>query len=414
MPKYPGFQRTGLINLAEDWGRLLAGKELRVSEAFIPGETVAITPGQVICRTPLMELIQYAPTTTTVHAEPVLLVPSWLLKYYILDLSPENSLVRYLVDQGHTVFAISWRNPGAGDQDLTLSDYRTSGIEAAINAVRLIVADRPVHAVGYCLGGTLLTITATALARRGETPFASLTLLAALIDFEGASPFLTAAVIAGVVEMMRFQGYLDSRQMIAPYLFRYGAQQFGPLLFRRYVLGSTESLDDIMAWRMDPTRTPWRVHAEVLERFYRDNEIAGGCYVVDGSAISVREIDTPVFVVAATDDQVAPWPGVVRSLALFRHGGTFLLATGNHQSAIIGDPAGQSSYRITETSTLKSPDQMERWADTSAPMQDAWWSRWSAWLIRHSSGPSAPPAMGNISQGLRPLCAAPGTFVQEH
>ncbi len=413
MPANGRFQRAGLLNLAEDWGRLLTGTRLRGTEAFIPGETIAISPGEVVCRTPLMELIQYAPVTASVHAEPVLLVPSWLLKYYILDLSPENSLVRYLVGQGHTVFAISWRNPGPDDRDLTLNDYRTSGLEAAINAVRSIVENRPVHAVGYCLGGTLLTLTAAALARRGETPFRSLTLLAALVDFEGASAGLPQAAITGVVELMRLQGYLDSRQIIAPYLLRHGAGQLAPLLFRRYVMGDAEGVDDIMAWRTDPTRIPWRVHAEVLERFYGTNDIARGCYEMDGAALSVGDIDTPVFGVAATDDQVAPWRSVFRGLALFRHGATLLLATGNHQSAIIGDPAGNASYRMTETSTV-IPDGMEQWAAASVPVDGAWWSQWSAWLVRHSSGPSAPAAMGNVSKGLRPLCAAPGTFVHGH
>jgi polyhydroxyalkanoate synthase len=206
----------GSLNLVEDWERAVNGRKPVGVEAFEVGENLALTPGKVIFRNRLIELIQYAPSTDRVRPEPVLIVPAWIMKYYILDLTPEKSLVKYLVDQGFTVFMISWKNPGPEDRDLALEDYRTLGIDAALDTLRRAVPDTQVHGVGYCLGGTLLAIAAAALAGSGRDPFKTLTFLAAQVDFEEAGEltlFIDESQVSFLEDVMRQQGVLDASQM---------------------------------------------------------------------------------------------------------------------------------------------------------------------------------------------------------
>ena len=253
----------GLTNWLEDLDHQLAGKPPVGAEAFRVGRDVAITPGKVVRRNDLMELIQYEPTTESVHAEPVLIVPAWIMKYYILDLTPEGSLVRWHVDHGHTVFIISWKNPDERDRETSLDDYRQSGVMAALEAVSAIVPNRKVHACGYCLGGTILTIAAATMARNHDDRLATLTLLAAQTDFADAGElnlFLDERQLMLLEDLMWDQGYLDTRQMAGAFQALRSNDLVWSHLIRTYVLGDRDEMGALMAWNSDQTRMPARMH----------------------------------------------------------------------------------------------------------------------------------------------------------
>ncbi len=407
----------GMTNLVDDVERTALGRPPVGTEQFVVGERVAVTPGTVVFRNRLMELIQYAPTTETVHAEPVLIVPAWIMKYYILDLSPANSLVKYLVDQGHTVFMISWKNPDAADRFLGMDDYRALGVMDAIDAVSTIVPDQRIHAAGYCLGGTILAIAAAAMAKDGDHRLGSMTLFASETDFTEAGElmlFIDESQVSFLENLMWDRGYLDTKAMAGAFQLLRSNDLIWSNVVREYLLGRREPMTDLMAWNADATRMPYRMHSEYLRRLFLDNDLAEGRYAVDGRSISLSDIRAPIFAVGTTNDHVAPWRSVYKIHLLTDTDVTFVLATGGHNAGIVSEPGhpGRTFQIATRLATDTYIDPAT-WQAIAPYHEGSWWPAWQAWLAMRSSGRTKPPAVGAPDRGYPPLDAAPGLYVHD-
>ncbi len=407
----------GLSDLAVDSSRALAGEPPVGTEAFRPGETLAVTQGSVIYRNRLIELIQYSPTTATVQAEPILIVPAWIMKYYILDLSPHNSLIKYLVDQGHTVFAISWHNPNADDRALGLDDYLQLGVLDALEAIEAVLPGRAVHALGYCLGGTLLAIAAALLAQKQPDRLASLTLLAAQTDFSEAGEltlFLDDSQLAYLADVMLDQGYLDALQMSGAFQLLRSADLIWSHMLHEYLMGRREPMTDLMAWNADATRMPARMHSEYLRRLFLENQLFEGRFIALGRPIVLEDIRAPIFAVSTETDHVAPWHSVYKIHLLAGKEVTFVLTSGGHNAGIVSEPG--HPHRHFRIATRRADDRYvdpETWLARQQPKDGSWWPEWVSWLAARSSGVDAPPPMGNPAGGYPPLEPAPGHYVHE-
>jgi polyhydroxyalkanoate synthase len=405
----------GAFNYVEDWDRAIGGKRPAGAENFEVGRVVAITPGNVVFRNRLIELIQYAPATTTVRPEPILVVPAWIEKYYILDLSPANSLVKYLTEQGHTVFMISWRNPGPDDRGLTMEDYRQLGVMAALDAVAAIVPGRGIHAAGYCIGGTMLAIAAAAMARDGDRRLASTSFFAAQTDFTEAGElmlFIDESQLAFLEDVMWEQGFLDSRQMAGAFQLLRSNDLVWSRGMRTYLLGEREPMTDLMAWNVDATRMPFRMHAEYLRSLFLDNDLAEGRFRAGGRPVALKDLGTPLFAVGTERDHVAPWQSVYKFHLLTDTEVTFLLTSGGHNAGIVSEPGHPGRhYRVSTRKSDHAYVDPAVWLADTPVREGSWWPQWTAWLAQRSGAPVPPPPMGNADAGYPPVGAAPGTYV---
>jgi len=406
---------TGAKHFAQDTVRRMAGRPGPRPDQFQVGREVAVTPGKVVFRNELMELIQYSPVTEKVGAEPLLICPAWIMKYYILDLSPKNSLARYLVDQGKTVFMISWKNPGPEDRDIGFEDYVKRGLFAALDAVQKIVPRRKVNAVGYCIGGTLMLVGAAALAREGDERLKSLSLFTSQGEFSEAGEvmrFISDSQLEFVGQYMWKKGVLGSENMGGAF----GALRASDLIYssfvERYLMGREPALIDLMAWNADGTRMPYRMHSEYLHKLYLHNELARNKFVVGDRPVSLQDIRVPIFNLGTETDHVAPWPSVYKLQGLTRTDVTFCLTSGGHNAGVISGPMHpRRRYRMH---TQRADDRFidpDTWMATVEVQQGSWWPVWNEWLDQQMSSTVKPPRMGAHGKGLKPLGDAPGTYV---
>jgi polyhydroxyalkanoate synthase len=406
---------SGFQNLMEDWERAVSGKKPVGTENYVVGRDVAVTPGKVIYRNRLIELIQYTPQTEKVRPEPVLIIPAWIMKYYILDLSPGNSLVRYLTQQGFSVLMVSWRNPGPEDRDLGLDDYRTLGVMTALDVVNAILPQQKVHAVGYCLGGTLLSIASAAMAKERDDRLRSLTLLAAQTDFADAGEltlFIDESQLAFLEDMMWEQGFLDGRQMAGAFQMLRSNDLIWSRMVRDYMMGERRPMNDLMAWNADATRLPYKMHSDYLRHLFLDNDLAEGRFVIDDTPVALSDIRTPIFAVGTVRDHVSPWRSTYKIHLQTDTEVTYLLTTGGHNAGIVSEPGHEGrSFQVM----TKKPDDRYLDPDTfiaEAPRKEgSWWPEWRAWLNARSGASIAPPVVGVLSPSHTSLGDAPGTYV---
>ncbi len=406
----------GALHVSADLRRLLHNERSEAAKAFEPGKTVALTKGVVVKRTDLAEIIQYSPTTESVRAEPVVIGPAWIMKYYILDLQPEKSLIKHLVDSGFTVFCISWRNPTSRDRDVGFDDYRREGLMPAISAALAITGADRVHLVGYCIGGTLAAIAAAGMARDNDDRLKSLTLFAAQTDFTEPGElglFIDDSQLALLEDVMFEQGVLESSQMAGTFHLMRSNDLVWSRVIKHYLMGEPDKADDISAWSSDTTRMPYRMHSEYLRTLFLNNDLAEGRFKLNGRPIALQDIRLPVFVVGAERDHVSPWRSVFKIHYLTSAEITFALVNGGHNRGIVAPPGENGRYfRISTTAAKDRRPDPSAWANSARRHEDSWWPTWFDWLAAHSSRVKVPPLLGSESAGFAPLAPAPGDYVR--
>jgi polyhydroxyalkanoate synthase len=406
---------SGLHNWVEDFSTFWAGGQSKPVSNFAVGKDVAATKGKVVFQNELIELIQYAPTTERVRPEPVLIVPAWIMKYYILDLSPHNSLVKFLVDGGFTVFMISWRNPSADYREFGLDDYHKLGVDAAIAAINEFMPGRSIHAAGYCLGGTLLAIAAARLANERQDCLRSITLLAAQTDFSEAGEltlFINESQIAFLEDMMWQRGVLDTTQMAGAFRMLRSNDLIWSRAVHHYLIGEREPTNDLMSWNADATRMPYRMHSEYLRQLFLNNDLAEGRYRFNGEPLALSDLHAPMFVVGTVWDHVAPWKSTYKIHFLAADADiTYALANGGHNAGIVAPPSEEGhSYRLLTKLADGPYIGPDEWIKLASHHEGSWWTAWLDFLIARSGEAVAPPSMGGLRQNV-PLKDAPGEYV---
>lgn len=407
----------GAKNFEEDMIRHLKKEPPAGSEKFKVGKNLAVTKGKVIYQNRLIELIQYSPLTEDVYAEPILIVPAWIMKYYILDLSPHNSLVKYLLEHNHTVFMISWKNPDSNDRDLGFEDYVNLGVMEALEAISAITQKKKIHSVGYCLGGTLLSMAAALLAQKKDDRLKTMTTFASQLDYEDAGElllFIDESQITFIEDVMWEKGYLDSSRMAGTFDMLRSYDLVWSKGIERYFMGKRLLYTDLMAWDDDATRMPYKMHSEYLRKLFLHNMLTNGKFKIGDQLVALDNIKLPVFTVGTQKDHISPWKSVYKIHLFVDSEITFLLTSGGHNAGIVSEPGHH--HRSYQVSTHKKSDKYidpDEWLKITPHHQGSWWPAWEQWLSEHSTKKSAPPPMGNPAKRYPILREAPGIYVLE-
>ena len=384
---------------------------------FHVGTTLATTPGAVVLRNRLLELIHYAPTAPRVRPTPIVIVTPWINKFYVLDLEPKKSLVRYLLAQGFDVYITSWKNPGADMRDTSFDDYVTDGVDAAVRAARELSGADKVHAVGYCIGGTLLAVYMAWLNRRyarADVPVAHWTLLATLTDFQSPGDievFIDESGVRWLADSMRTRGYLDGAEMALTFRLLRANPLIWHYVVHGWLYGERPPAHDILYWNMDTTRMPYRMHEFYLTEMYlKNNLIRPGALTIAGETIDLTLVHTPLYQVGAEDDHIAPWRQTFRINSQVTGSKRFVLSSSGHILGIVNPPVSppQRRYQIGPAHRGQTAD---AWLATAEQRQGSWWEDWCAWLAERCGDPGPPPALAN--DAYPKLADAPGTYVLE-
>jgi len=403
----------GAAQLTEDLkrgGGVLAIKQTDL-DAFEVGRNIATTPGKVIFRNRLIELIQYTPTTKTTFEIPLLIFPPWINKFYIMDLQPKNSMIRWLVAQGHTVFVASWVNPDAELARLGFEDYMREGVFAAVEAVQKAADVERVNTVGYCIGGTLLATTLAYMAKKNDTRIQSATFFAAQTDFKLAGDLLVFAddsAINYVAERIdQHGGFLDAQAMADTFNSLRANDLVWNYVVDNYYMGNKPPPFDLLYWNSDQTRMPKTLHLFYLEKMYRDNALAQGHITIDNVKIDLGNVTIPIYMQSSKEDHIAPYASVYRGAKLFGGPVNFLMAGSGHIAGVINHPDA-NKYQHWVNAAL--PDTVEEWQAGAVERPGSWWPDWHAWLagISGDQVKARDPEKGPF----KVLADAPGTYVK--
>jgi polyhydroxyalkanoate synthase len=384
--------------------------------SFEVGKNLANTPGKVVFRNDLMELIQYFATTDEVHEKPILVVPPWINKYYIMDLNEKNSLIRHTVNSGYTVFLISWKNPTAEMRDLTMDDYMRLGPLAAMEVVQEITGQKEMSAVGYCIGGTMLTSTMAWLnhpKNKTPCPVSSWTLFTTLVDFEHPGElglFIDEKAISFIEDKMKGQGYLDAKQMGTTFRLMNADGLIWHYFVNNYLYGKTPPPVDMLYWNEDSTRMPEKIHSFYLREYYLNNKLCKGEVELNGFQIDLSKIKQPVYSVAAEKDHIAPWTQVYKLHEYVSAPIRFVLSTSGHIAGVINPPLNPPKRHFWAGSPAGEKDPAV-WQSKQSKTAGTWWEDWTKWLNDHCGNKIKPPQIGSRKHKI--LCDAPGTYVVE-
>lgn len=403
---------SGLKNMLEDLKK--GNGQLQISmtdtEAFELGKNVATTPGKVVFRNRMFELLQYSPATETVFTRPLLIVPPWINKFYVLDLQPKNSLIKWLVDQGHTVFVMSWVNPDESYRDTGFDAYVTEGIGAALDAIEKATGQKQINAIGYCIGGALLATALAYFKATGDDRIRSATLLTTMLDY--AEPgelgvFVDQKQVDDLEQKMQEKGYLEGSSMAGTFNMLRANDLIWSFYINNYLLGNDPRPFDLLYWNSDSTRMPAEMHRWYLQNFYVENKLREpGGVEINGVPIDLGTVDVPVCFVSAVEDHIAPWKSTYAGTRLFSGAVKFILGGSGHIAGVVNPPTDvKYGYRTTD----KPPADPVKWFESTKVNEGSWWPEWQRWISRRSGKkiPARKPGDGK----LKPMEDAPGTYV---